>query len=462
MPRPAARVSAVFFAAIALLLGAGTPAGATGSAFEWPQLQGGNARTGSNSVQTALTATTAPSLHLAWSFNTASSVSGEPVAANGLVYFGARDGNLRAVDRSGNLIWSTFVGMTSAPCNGATVNQGIGGSPALTLGPPSLVYVGGGDGWLYALDALTGSIVWKTQLAVPPAGFLWSSPAVFGGSVYEGVASLDDCPLVRGALARLDASTGAVQNVRWIAPQACLGATIWASPAIDEARGIVYVATGNAGPCPQPEIGSTAIIALRASDLGVLGYWQVPGGALPNSDSDFGATPTLFSAVINGQPRDLIGVANKNGVYYVLDRTNLPAGPVWQETIALSGEDPTAGQGSISASAFDGTSLYIGGGGLPVKGSFCGGTLRAVDPATGQVRWYVCAPAPILAPVSATPGLVVVSAAGGLAVLTSDTARLLFIYRNTRGGVFWGGTAISEGVLYAGSTDGYLYAFAPA
>src|SRR5581483_8792918 len=122
MSRPAARVSAVFFAAIALLAGPSTPSGATGSAFEWPQLQGGNARTGSNSVQTGLTATTAPSLHLAWSFNTASAVSGEPVAANGLVYFGARDGNLRAVDRSGNLVWSTFVGTTSAPCNGDTLN----------------------------------------------------------------------------------------------------------------------------------------------------------------------------------------------------------------------------------------------------------------------------------------------------------------------------------------------------
>src|SRR5581483_11682787 len=229
--------------------------------------------------------------------------------------------------------------------------------------------VGGGDGWLYALDALTGSIAWKTQLAVPPGGFLWSSPAVYGGSVYEGVASLDDCPLVRGALVRLDASTGAVQNVRWMAPAGCLGATVWASPAIDEARGIVYVATGNAGACPTREIGSTAIIALRTSDLGVLGYWQVPEGALPDDDSDFGATPTLFSASINGQPRDLIGVVNKNGVYYALDRTNLAAGPVWQQTIAISGDDPTAGQGSVSASAFDGTSLYIAGGGLVVKGS---------------------------------------------------------------------------------------------
>ena len=452
------RAAIVLLFAMAALDG-GLTAGATGSAFEWPQLQGGNARTGFNSVQTALTPANAASLHLAWTYNTGTLVSGEPVAANDLVYFGARDGNLRAVDRSGKLVWSTFVGATTAPCNGATLNAGIGGSPAVTPGPPSVVYVGGGDGFLYALDALTGSIIWKTQLAFPPAGYLWSSPAVFGGSVYEGLASLDDCPLVRGGVVQLDATTGAVQNTRWTAPSGCTGASVWASPAIDESRGIVYVATGNKGSCSSPEIGSTAIVALRASDLGLISFWQVPGAFLPNSDSDFGATPTLFSAVISGQPRDLIGVANKNGVYYVLDRTNLSAGPVWQETVAIPGEDPTIGQGSVSASAFDGTSLYIAGGGLQVKGASCGGTIRAVDAATGLVRWYICAAAPILAPVSATAGLTVVSASNVVAVIASDTGKPLFVFKSPRPGLFWGGTSISEGVLYAGSTDGNLYAF---
>jgi hypothetical protein len=83
--------------------------------------------------------------------------------------------------------------------------------------------------------------------------------------------------------------------------------------------------------------------------------------------------------------RDLIGVANKNGVYYVLDRTNLGAGPIWQRTISGSGEDPTAGEGSISPSAFDGSSLYIAGGSITVNGVLCGGTLRSLDAATGQL-----------------------------------------------------------------------------
>jgi outer membrane protein assembly factor BamB len=437
----------------------GSTLGAAGTASEWTELQGGNARSGFNSTQTTLIASTAPALHLRWSFNAGSAISGEPVAANGLIYFGARDGNARAVNQSGSLVWTTFVGATSIFCEGATTTVGVGGTPAVSAGTGSMLYVGGGDGWLYGLDAITGAVVWRTQLAILPGGFLWSSPVVYNGSVYEGLASFGDCPLVRGALVRLNAATGAIQNVRWMAPAGCLGATIWSSPAIDEVRGIVYVTTGNAGECGSPEFASTAIVAFRASDLGFMGLWQVPASALPNTDSDFGATPTLFSATINGLQRDLIGAANKNGVYYVLDRTNLGAGPIWQQIISGSGFDPTKGEGSISPSAFDGSSLYVGGGTISMNGVLCGGTLRSLDAATGQMHWYVCTAAPILAPVSATAGLVIASAGSGLGVIASGTPRALFLFKDPKPGLFWGGTSISEGILYAGSTDGSVYTF---
>ncbi len=40
----------------------------------------------------------------------------------------------------------------------------------------------------------------------------------------------------------------------------------------------------------------------------------------------------LFSATIGGVNRQLVGAVNKNGIYYVLDRNDLAAGPVWSYT----------------------------------------------------------------------------------------------------------------------------------
>src|ERR1700724_1160765 len=75
-------------------------------------------------------------------------------------------------------------------------------------------------------------------------------------------------------------------------------------------------------------------------------------------NSDFGSTPTLFTATINGNLTSLLGVANKNGIYYALKRDALGSGPVWEDTIANGGQCPECGDGSISPSAWDGTTLY--------------------------------------------------------------------------------------------------------
>ena len=56
-----------------------------------------------------------------------------------------------------------------------------------------------------------------------------------------------------------------------------------------------------------------------------MGSWQVPSSQ-QTPDGDFGSTPTVFPAVINGTTHTLVGVANKNGIYYALDGANVSAG----------------------------------------------------------------------------------------------------------------------------------------
>ena len=57
----------------------------------------------------------------------------------------------------------------------------------------------------------------------------------------------------------------------------------------------------------------------------------------------------------------LVGVINKNGVFYAFKRDALPSGPVWRTRIAKGGANPIAGNGDMASAAFDGTTLYVGG-----------------------------------------------------------------------------------------------------
>ena len=208
--------------------------------------------------------------------------------------------------------------------------------------PVSVLFVGGGDGSLYALEADSGSAPWSRNFGSPKTGvFIWSSPAVYGGSVYIGVGSVGDCPLVAGKLVKLNTRTGATEATFSTVPHGCIGATIWTSPAIDEASGTVFVVTGNPGDCTKPEPLAEAMIALSAGNLSLIGAWSTPP-ATRVPDGDFGGTPTLFTATIDGVRRRLVGAASKNGFYYAFDRTNLASGPVWERPDLISpGHDRT-------------------------------------------------------------------------------------------------------------------------
>ena len=94
---------------------------------------------------------------------------------------------------------------------------------------------------------------------------------------------------------QLNVSTGAIQHTFNTVPKGCLGATVWSSPTVDQTNSIVYVSTGNEGTCSTSEPIADGLVALRASDLSLVGSWQVPASE-QIFDGDFGATPTFFKA----------------------------------------------------------------------------------------------------------------------------------------------------------------------
>ena len=443
------------------------PAGATATANtsgDWTTYLGSVQHRGYNSHESVITPTTAPNLKLSWTAKSQGNlIFTQPIVSNGQVFWGSFDGYERATTTSGTLAWQQFVGTTSPgpPCSMATA--GVASTATVTnikIGAAtSVLYVGGGDGQFYALDAKTGTILWTTRLGPSPSNFIWGSPAVYNGSVYIGVASFGDCPLVQGQLVKLDARTGAIQHVFDTVPTGCIGAGVWSSPTVDRAAGTIYFATGNGGTCTTAEPLAQAGVEVTATDLSLVGSWQIPASS-ELKDGDFGATTTLFSFRRAGVLHNMVGVVNKNGVYYAFARDGLPAGPAWELRVGTGGGGPRQGTADVSPSAWDGKVLYIAGASGTVAGTTCAGSLTAVRPATGGVIWRIClSQGTVLGAVTVVPGVVEVGAGPNLLLFSAATGHLLLSYSTSS--TVWGAGTISNGVLYQGDMGGTLYALAP-
>ncbi|MGD0978763.1 MAG: PQQ-binding-like beta-propeller repeat protein, partial [Candidatus Bathyarchaeia archaeon] len=140
-----------------------------------------------------------------WTYMTGSGVYSSPAVAGGMVFVGSGDGRVYALNAaSGALVWSYATGSP------------VYSSPAVSGG---MVYVGSDR--VYGLSASNGALVWSYATGSP----VYSSPAVSGGMVYVG--SLDD--RVYG----LSASNG-VQIWNY-----STGASVYSSPAVS--GGMVYV-----------------------------------------------------------------------------------------------------------------------------------------------------------------------------------------------------------------------------
>jgi polyvinyl alcohol dehydrogenase (cytochrome) len=469
MLRTASRLLAVA-GVIAVVAGFPLTAARAQTSGDWSSYLYNAARAGYNDGEKIITPSTARKLTLQWAENQVSSISTEPIKAGGVVYYGSWDGYEHAVDATtGARLWDAFLGFTTdLNCEPPTT---VGVASTATVAAVKVhgtatqaVFVGGGNGNFYALNASNGRVIWRTRLGTPPGTFLWSSPLLYRGSIYEGVASFGDCPLIRGGVVRMNATTGALENRFYTVPPGCIGADVWGSPTIDTATGDVYFATGNGGPCKKRETLGTAVIKTNAS-LKLLGSWQVPAKLLPNKDSDFGSTPTLFSTSIRGVVHQMVGIQNKDGIYFAFDRSAISRGPLWQSRVApAAGNCPQCGGSDgadISPSAYDGHHLFIGGEQTQISGVTCAGSIREVQPSTGQVVWADCLQTgPVIGAVIAVPGVAFVGAGTTVYAIGTSTGTILWQYQDRNpGSNFWGALTVSDGWVYAGNQDGYLYAF---
>lgn len=434
---------------------------ALGGSNSWTMFQGDLGHSGFNGAETTLNANTVSRMTLQWTRKAGGGISSQVVEANGMLYWGSWDGLEHASNPAdGTDYWAVPVGTTTpgGTCNPKSAGpSGAAMVATVTINgiATSVAFVSGGDANLYALDAITGHTLWHTPLGsgAPLSNMLWAGPVFYNGSVYVGVASYGDCPLIQGQMFKLDAVTGAVLSHYDVVPVKCIGGGIWDTPTIDQATGMLYVSTGTfANTCKSAANQAEGLLELRTSDLSLVGWWQVPPSARI-VDSDFGSTPTLFQATIGGVMHQMVGLVNKNGIYYAFDRTNVSAGPLWQVRLSDRGN-------SFSSSGWDGTTLYAADATTTINGTSCPGSLRALDPASGAFLWQDCLAAGVQSSIMAVPGLIAIGTGANIIVVNATTGKQLFTFHDTTGGGarFVSSATIVNGALYQGNLDGNLFA----
>jgi alcohol dehydrogenase (cytochrome c) len=199
------------------------------------------------------------------------------------------------------------------------------------------IFFGSLDGYLVAIDANDGKVIWQTLVGSRSDGYsITGAPLVVNGSVVIGVAGGDFG--IRGFLAAYDVSTGQRQwkfetipgpgevgHETWESDAwRTGGGSTWNTGSYDPSTDLLYWGVGNPSPDfsgdarPGDNLFTDSVIALRATTGKLVWYFQFT----PHDEHDRDATqtPVLADLMINDVVRKVICWPNRNGFYYVLDR----------------------------------------------------------------------------------------------------------------------------------------------
>jgi quinohemoprotein ethanol dehydrogenase len=287
-----------------------TPSSPDFDANNWASV-GRTATEGRYSPLTEINRATVGRLKLAWTLDLdAGSAMSTPLAVDGVIYVAAGYSIVYAVDaRNGKLLWRFDPG--AAKVAGKKLRSGSG-TRGLAFSNGRL-FIGTHDGRLIALDAKKGTLAWSTPTLDPGDGsFISGAPRAFNDKVAIGFG---DSGVVHGAVGVYDAASGK-QLWRWETHGA--GGAIWNAIAYDTDANRLYVGTGNArGPDAVANRFACSVVALNA-DTGQMD-WQYDA-APDHTQCDDSLDITLATISIDGQPRNVILHAPKDGSMHVLDR----------------------------------------------------------------------------------------------------------------------------------------------
>jgi PQQ-dependent dehydrogenase (methanol/ethanol family) len=372
-----------------------------------------------------------------------------PVVADGVMYV-TRVNSVFALDaRSGRLIWQYV-----RPASKGLVGDAASGLNRGVAVLRDRIYFVTDNAHLLALHRVNGALLWDTVMEDPKKHYgATSAPLVVANLVISGLSGGDEG--IRGQLNAYDAASGkhvwrfwSIPDVKnrpkndWIgrALEHGCGAA-WLTGTYDPESDSVIWPIGN--PCPDfngderkgDNLYTDSVVALEASTGRLKWHYQFT----PHDMRDWDATetPMLVDMNFQGAPRKLLLQGNRNGFFYVLDRTNgkfLAATPfvnklTWATSIAPNGR-PVLGKGWLPTEegtqicpSMEGASNWMSTAYHPGTGlfylmalekcnvftkngewwkqgqSFMGGAakrvesetprkfLRAIEPGTGKIVW---------------------------------------------------------------------------
>ena len=351
------------------------------------------------------------------------------------------------------------------------------------------------DGFLYALDAKTGAVLWERQIVDPNIGEgIGAAPIVWNDLVFIGKAGgdwgirgglmafhvADGSPAWRFDLTPTGNETGADT---WEKPGSALhgGGAAWTTYALDRESETLFVPVGNPGPDyykaarPGKNLFTNSVVALHAR-TGELKWWYQ---LVSDDDKDW---DTTVVSLFESQGRKLVAAAGKDGVLHVLDRNDgkrvftLPVTTVvnHDKPVTAAGIHvcPVAGvqwngpaysphSGLLYVNAIDWCTLFKLGAAprwhppIPYTGLANGwgtndpmqqwhGWTNAIDPQSGKMKWRFNSPTPMYAAVTPTAGdlLFTGDLNGDFVVLHARDGKVL--YRFNTGGPLAGGVITYE------------------
>ncbi|MGA8214358.1 MAG: PQQ-dependent dehydrogenase, methanol/ethanol family [Candidatus Sulfotelmatobacter sp.] len=233
-----------------------------------------------------------------WAVNACCDVVSRGVAAwNGKIFVGTLDGRLIALDaKTGRLVWETLTIDTN-------FRYTITGAPRVVKGKV-IIGNGGGEfgvrGYVSAYDSETGKLVWRF-CTVPGDR---SKPS--------------ENPILAKAAQTWSGEWWKLGG----------GGTVWNAIAYDPELDQLYIGTGNGTPWSEkfrsPKGGDNlftcSIVALKMETGEYIWHYQEdPGDAW---DFDSAEDIILANLAIDGRTRKVLLQAPKNGIFYVIDRTN--------------------------------------------------------------------------------------------------------------------------------------------
>ncbi len=401
-----------------------------------------------------------PRLKIKWVFAYPGNLAdGQPTVAGGLVFAANRAGHVFALNaETGCTYWHY------------TADSGVHAAVVVAPLPDgrAAAFVTSEHGFVHALDARTGAVLWDSRIEDHPAVRLTGSPVYSDGRLYVPLSSLEEvslfnpnysCCTFRGGVAAIDAASGKLiwkshtidKEARKIGVSSAgvdlygpAGVSVFSAPTIDPKRKAVYVGTGNSYTQQSVETGNS-IMAFDLETGRRLWFTQAlaednvcPKVLKPEEcphtgpDFDFAAPPVLRKLP---EGKEILVAISKADEVFGFD-PDQNGKLVWRQKTG-----PGSRTAGVWGLAVDATHLFVGGADVRPQPGVAVGGVTSLDVATGKIDWYTPAPPAVCGWGDAPSQL----AFANNAVSCSPAQP--------------GAVATIPGVLFSGSVDGHMRAF---